>query len=266
MKKIKLVLTFDYELFLRKSGTIDECLIKPTRLILKNLKKNRISAVFFIDILHLYRLKKSCLNHQYDLVVQNIHEILKEGHMVELHIHPHWLDASFDKENQTWDLSNYSNYQLSSLSNKDASNCFRIGYNLLDKIIKEHNPNYEISFFRAGGLCIQPFKIFEPLLREFKIYNDCSVAPGMFSNSDSHNYDFSNHKRLTPYKFKDNPINEDVFGEFMEFPINTYQVDLSDKIKSKLFYKKSSRNVVFGDGVSMAPKKEKRSFYDKFKK
>ena len=40
----------------------------------------------------------------YNLIVSNIHEILSEGHMIELHIHPHWLDACFNQEKNTWDL------------------------------------------------------------------------------------------------------------------------------------------------------------------
>ena len=55
----QLLLTFDYELFLGgKSGTVNNCLIKPTDLILKLLKKNNLSSIFFVDTIYLYRLKE----------------------------------------------------------------------------------------------------------------------------------------------------------------------------------------------------------------
>ena len=57
-EEIKLFLTFDYELFLRKSGSIYNCILKPTSLIIDKLQRNNIKAVFFIDILQMYMLRK----------------------------------------------------------------------------------------------------------------------------------------------------------------------------------------------------------------
>ena len=50
---------------------------------------------------------------------QQIIDIVKRGHRVELHIHPHWCDAVY-KGDGTWDFSNFQHYSLNSFS-KDSS-------------------------------------------------------------------------------------------------------------------------------------------------
>ena len=57
-----ILLTFDYELFLgvrnTSSGAVEDCLIEPSNWILEVLSKHKITdAVFFVDTLHLVKLK-----------------------------------------------------------------------------------------------------------------------------------------------------------------------------------------------------------------
>ena len=259
-------LTFDYEVFLRRSGSIDKCILKPTSLIIDNLKKNNIQAVFFIDILHLYMLRKTNQIDDFDILKNNILELLKNGHQVELHVHPHWLDAIYDKEKKEWDLSQDAKYCFNSLDIIDQKKIFDIAYNELNDIVKSYDANYQISAFRAGGLCLQPFNIFEPLLKKNNIFFESSVAPGMKSSSNTHYYDYTNHKLREPYRFKHDPLNHDINGEFREFPITTYNVNLPDKIRQKLFSNLQNKSTIFGDGQAIPPTKQKSSFFSKLKK
>ena len=56
MKK-EVLLTFDYELFLgSNSGTVENCLIKPTNKIIPILEKYNLKSIFFIDLTYLCRL------------------------------------------------------------------------------------------------------------------------------------------------------------------------------------------------------------------
>lgn len=266
MKTKKIFLTFDYEVFLRRSGSINKCILKPTSLIIDKLQRNNIKAVFFIDILHLYMLHKTNQIENFDSLKNNIVELLKNGHQVELHIHPHWLNAVYEKENKEWNLSNDTNYCFNSFDMIDQSKIFDIAYNELNKIVKLYDPNYQITCFRAGGLCLQPFGIFEPLLRKYNIYIESSVAPGMKSSSNTHYYDYTNHKFYEPYRFKNDPLNNDINGEFIEFPITTYNVNLFDKIRQKLSSNSQNNSSIFGDGQAIPPVKQKSSFFSKFKK
>lgn len=262
----KIFLTFDYEVFLRRSGSINKCILKPTSLIIDKLQRNNIKAVFFIDILQLYMLRINNQIDDYDILKNNILELLKNGHQVELHVHPHWIDAIYDKENKVWDLSNDANYCFNSLDIIDQKKIFDIAYNELNDIVKSYDANYQITCFRAGGLCLQPFNIFEPLLKKHNIFFESSVAPGMKSSSNTHYYDYTNHKLYEPYRFKNDPLNNDINGEFIEFPITTYNVNLLDKIRQKLFSNSQNKNNIFGDGQAIPPTKQKSSFFSKFTK
>ena len=59
-------------------------------------------------------LRKNNQIYDFDLLKDNIFWIVKkDGHQIELHIHPHWLDAIYDNENKVWDLSNDSQLSVS---------------------------------------------------------------------------------------------------------------------------------------------------------
>ena len=52
------IITFDYEVFLgRETGTVENCVLKPTEEILKILRANNAKAVFFVDTTWLIFLK-----------------------------------------------------------------------------------------------------------------------------------------------------------------------------------------------------------------
>ena len=153
------------------------------------------------------------------------------------------------------DLSNDNNYSFSSLDIIDQKKIFDIAYNELNDIVKSYDANYQLTCFRAGGLCLQPFNIFEPLLKKHNIFFECSVAPGMKSSSNTHYYDYTNHKLYEPYRFNKDPLNNDIDGEFIEFPITTCDVNLLDKIRQKLFSNSQNNSSIFGDGQAIPPVK-----------
>lgn len=263
MKKI-IFLTFDYELFLFKSGSLENCILNPTNQLLNVLDDCNIKAIFFVDSLYLYYLKKLANNTSFKLIENNILKILASGHRVELHLHPHWIDAKYNLTNDCWDLSNQENYQLKSLSNKIANECFVNAYNTLNEITKKYNADYKLSAFRAGGLCIQPFEKFKPLLKKYNLIYESSVAPGMKSISNTHEYDFTKIKNQTPYCFNDNLNVTDDSGYFTEFPINTYSLNFLEKLFNKLFKKKDDFKT-FGDGVGVSPILIKNNIINKLK-
>ena len=122
-----------------------------------------VKAVFFIDVLFLIRLEEEKLHDQYAQVKNNIQELIKDGHDIELHLHPHWIDAKYDVKKGIWNLKDNKNYRVHRVSKNLRIKLFSDAYHLLDKIGKEVKWDFKITSFRAGGLCLQPFKDFEPL-------------------------------------------------------------------------------------------------------
>jgi hypothetical protein len=250
MGKKDIILTFDYEVFLGKSGTIDKCILQPVNSLLDVLDKAGIKGVFFVDILHLVKLEEVGNTTDFNKLKSNIQDLLKRGHFAELHIHPHWIDAVYNVEEKIWDLSENRFYKVSSLSKDQVRKVFSDGIELLSAIGKEVIGTYEIKSFRAGGLCIQPFSDFREVLLENNILIESSVAPGLKNEDPIQSFDFSNGCKYEPYKFSEDPLVEIESGPFTQYPLTLYKVSFLDKIVSKL-KKDSAGNNIFGDGESV---------------
>jgi hypothetical protein len=95
----QLILTVDYELFFGDdAGTVENCMIRPVKRMMEVLDVYGGKMTGFWDILHVYRLKQlenevDDLRFDRELIEKQIHALLVEGHDVQMHIHPHWLDA-----------------------------------------------------------------------------------------------------------------------------------------------------------------------------
>jgi hypothetical protein len=236
MAKIKLLLTFDHELFLgENTGTLESCILEPGKIILEILKKYQIQGVFFLDTYYYRRAEvEKKYNQKFKKLQKHLIRILQENHLIFPHIHPHWENAIFNGKDLTWDLSNQKHYRFQSLTFQKQNEIFLDSINVIKEIQILSNKYYPIDSFRAGGWCIQPFDPFKKLFIEHKIIYDLSVIPEYHYIGDIHSYNFSNISSSAKYKFSDDPNIPDVHGKFIEIPITTYQWELS-------FYKKLSK-------------------------
>lgn len=61
-------------------------------------------------------------NRDIQLIETQIKDIVRRGHRIELHLHPHWIDAQYNGDG-TWNFQNYTHYALSSLGKVLLSIC-----------------------------------------------------------------------------------------------------------------------------------------------
>ena len=253
-----ILLTFDYELFLNESGSLENCLIKPTERLRSTLNKHNVKATFFIDILYYLRLNQDSRFEEEALKVKNqIQDLLKDGHDIELHLHPQWLEAVY--QNEQWIFPDLKIYSLQQLHEDKITELFKIGIELLEDICKPVDTNYTVTAFRAGGLCITPFDKLKSSFKRFNILVDSSVAKGLQAQSKYQNYNFLDAPNSDIYRFDDNPLIKDDTGKFVEIPISVFSINLIDKIKSK-FYRLNNdfNNLSYsgGEGKSLSPSKK----------
>ena len=118
-KKKKIILSYDYELFFGdKSGTVIKSIIEPTNALLDAMDSVDAKGNFFVDWMMIKCIKEAnteLTDIDYGLLVGQLHDMLRRGHRIELHIHPHWVDAKY-KGDGTWDFSNFQHYSLNSFS------------------------------------------------------------------------------------------------------------------------------------------------------
>lgn len=213
------MLTLDYELFFGKnSGSINECIIDPTQRIIEILNKWDIKASFFVDAGYIERLDQERrlfpeLERDYKLITDQILALYKEGHDIQLHIHPHWRDSYYGEKG--WEI-NTSRYKLHDFSQQEVNSIVSDYKKVLEKIIAD-----KIFTYRAGGWCILPFEHISESLYSNGILIDSTVFRNGYYHSDAQSFDFRMAEDKTIWKFDENPNIEDKNGRFMEIPISS---------------------------------------------
>ncbi|MFW5804692.1 MAG: hypothetical protein ACOCWG_05635, partial [bacterium] len=262
MKKNRaILLTFDYELFLgNKSGFVENCLICPTNLLLKMFEKNSVSpALFFIDTV--YIMKMEALAKDYRIVKEDLDKIrkqliniVKQGHYIFHHIHPHWLDAKYMANDNQWDLSDTSKLTFDKISQAEQSEIMNYSDSFLKKIYSQAGSDKTPCGYRAGGLFVEPFSKIKPFFEKYNIKYDFSVIPGDKRNDNVSIHDYSNAPANRLYKF-DNILNqEESLGKFIEFPISTLNIRYLTKVLNGMYfrlYKNNKKLKSFGYGQSV---------------
>lgn len=257
-----ILFTFDYELFLgRKSGSVQKCLIEPTKRLLSIFDHYKIyNALFFIDTAYLMRLEQIAeqnINARKDLfdITNQLKKILEKGHYIYPHLHPHWLDADYDENTNEWSLNNLSKYRFGNLTSEQQNEIFSNSMRILSAITTEIKPEYPINAYRAGGWSIQPFSVFEPYFDKFNIKYDFSVMPGKFQFTNAQYYDFRKISAGNAYRFSNSIENYDPDGRFTELPITTMTLPgharLLDRVWLKILWKLNIRSG--GDGKGVVP-------------
>ena len=248
MKKEKhLLFTFDYELFLgERSGNVLDSVINPTQDILNLLEEYNIKAIFFVDTTWLIKLKElsetypACKN-KLQLISSQIINIVKQGHDVFPHLHPHWMDAIYDPQKDEFNLQNITHYRINQLNQEEIKNIFDSSIAILKEIIHYDFPDYKINGFRAGGWSIQPFEVFKESFQKHNIVYDFSVMPLVYQFTDAQHFDFSTCIKSNIYRFSDKVEEQDDKGNFIEITSDIIYIEpwrkFIDKIYLKLLYK-----------------------------
>lgn len=256
---MNIFLTFDYELFFGAStGTVKKCLIDPTNRLLTLAQKNEISLTFFVDVGYLLRLEDYKTNFpeletDYQQINEQLIELVKQGHDLQLHIHPHWEKSTY--ANGKWTMITKDAYRLADFDDDSVGSIFRRYKAKLDSY--RSTPCHT---FRAGGWCIQPFDKLKPYFEELGIRFDSSVFPGGFFASGNYQFDFRSAPNKAMYAFNDDVCKEVSDGKFIEYPIASWRY-------SPIFYWKlyilgrlfPHQHKMLGDGVFMDQPGRKRS-------
>jgi hypothetical protein len=258
-------LTFDYELFFgSETGTVKKCMIDPTEQLLAICEKHTIPMTFFMDVgmlLKMNELKEEFpeLANDYQAIINQINRMEALGCAVQLHIHPHWENATY--ANGKWSINVNGCYKLSDFSQADASLIIEKYYHFLQALVQQ-----KITSYRAGGWCIQPFSHVNETFKKLGLSIDSSVFPGGKFESPHYAFDFSSVKRYTqPYRFESDVCVANKAGYFTELPISSWNY-------SPLFYWRlyilgrlfPKQHKMLGDGIFLAQPGRKKSVLTSF--
>ena len=244
-----ILITLDYELFFgSKVGTLQNCILTPTSKLANILDKYGVKATFFVDSGYLVKLEElkeqfPILEKEYEAISSQIKELDRDGHSIQLHIHPHWEDSTFDGERWIIDTKRYRLHQF---SEEEIDNIVYRYKKVLTDMVGD-----KIFAHRAGGWCIQPFSKIKNALKKHNIFLDSTLFKNGKNDSQTHYFDFKDMPDKTEWRFEDDPLKESKNGFFKEVPISDYK--LSPLFFWKLVYIKKfggAEHQPFGDGLA----------------
>ena len=233
MKTRKIILSYDYELFFGdRSGTVLKSIIEPTNKLMDLMEKNGFRGSFFVDYLMFRELEKQTEEQAVaDLMMlkEQIRDMVRRGHRVELHLHPHWIDAKYNGDG-TWDFTDFTHYSLSSLDEDSIVDLFVSGTNYITSLAREVDSSYKVVAFRAGGWAVQPFEKLRRGFVESGIRIDSSTSFGMHCAKKGQLFDFRAMPLKMSYRFEDDVCEEVGNGRFIEIPITSYKQNMVIKL------------------------------------
>jgi hypothetical protein len=242
------LMTFDYEIFLNNSGTLDSCILRPVDKLIDYSIKNGAVGTYFIDVLYYMRLAENKeTTQEARLLKDQLQRLIQAGNRVELHLHPQWLDAK--RNGNAWEFPTLRYYRLHELPGQKITDLFVSGVELLESVAREVDSNYKVKAFRAGGWCIQPFEKLKEGFIKSGIVIDSTVMSGLRQSGDTHNYDFLSAPDLPVYRFTDDPTVGKDNGLFFEVPITSFRRSVANKIAGKVIkYLHKGDYEISGDG------------------
>ena len=220
---MNVVITLDYEIYFgASSGTAERTLLQPTEALMQLARRHAVPLVVFVDAMWLLRLREEAPRHaalmaEHYRVSQQLENLVRAGHELQLHIHPHWQDTAWTDAGWKMDLGRY---RIHAFSDAEIHDMVNRGTQALRAIAG----NDAVRAFRAGGWCIQPFDRLRRPLLDAGIRIDSTVFRGGSQHSDSHDYDFTAAPALSRWQFENDPLQAQPGGSFLEVPIASHRV------------------------------------------
>lgn len=251
-------LTFDYELFLGKNNyTEKEILFNPTAKLAEMLSKEAVSATFFADICSIIQYQKMGMKGYVADFERQLQELYAGGHDVQLHIHPHWLRASYIAGEWKYD---YKNYRIHSFGfgrgEKDnAYDILRAGTERLNTILSQVDSKYQCIAYRAGGFALQPHAELVAALFDNGIRVDSSIAPHLSSDSKTNFYHYESKYVQGNWWLS---ANREWWEDVPQDPKALYEIPIATENKNPFTF--GLRRVFKPDMIKLSPGEMKGSY------
>lgn len=180
MTTIYLALVDDWELSGNGSGDIRQLQFEPMRRLVNIYNRLGIRGSFNAEVMQQITFRRF-QNEQSELRVladewENVvRETFRQGHDIQLHIHPQWQNAQY--QDGRWILT--SDWSILNYSRETALEMLQGGKDYLENLLKDIDPNYRCVSFRSGAWCIAPSPHMLNVLVDIGIVFDMSIVAGV---------------------------------------------------------------------------------------
>lgn len=209
---LELILTWDYELFGDGSGDVFSHMVDPTRRLLELCNRSGIKITVFFEVMEYLKIKEQwekgeTMGYRENpgaAIEDQIRRILSDGHDVQLHLHPQWVNAEYRNGWQV-DMDSWHPAGLAEVSGNPADNTagsvLERGKTTLENLLRPVDRGYRCRGLRMGGFNIQPSAPILRAMRQCGLVLDSSVFPGGFSDTPLARHDFRTIRNTEPFWF-----------------------------------------------------------------
>ncbi len=188
---IYLALTHDWELRGDGSGDIEQIQFAPLRSLLEIYRKHNARTTFLPDVMQQVRFRQlesehSELKSWADKWDGHVREAFRQGHDIQLHLHPQWRDGRY--QNGRWHLN--GDWSILNYNHDAAYAMLAAGKEYLENLLRPIDPSYRCIAFRAGALAAAPSDHLFKSLVSLGIQLDVSIAGGLFVNDRNLQLDY----------------------------------------------------------------------------
>src|SRR5688572_2905557 len=246
---MRIFVTLDYEVFFGpRTGSVQRTLLEPTEALARVADRHRARFVFFVDAGYVLRLREmmgrsDALRREHDAVVAQVAKLARDGHEIQLHVHPHWEDSHWKETGWDIDTRRYALHAFGPEAIDDIVGRYT-------RVLREVAGAQSAFAYRAGGWVIQPFAKLRPALRKAGVTIDSTVYADGLSEGSVQPFDFRGAPAKSRWRFDDDPLHEVADGDFLEVPIASRAVGPSFYWKFACVKKMGgTRHRAFGDGA-----------------
>ena len=198
---IHLALVDDWELRGNGSGDIEQLQFRPMRKLVEIYNRHGVRGSFNAEVMQQLTFREFQNDHrelthpadEWDTLVR---ETFSQGHDIQLHIHPQWHNALYEKGK--WHLS--GDWSILNYEPQIADKMLRTGKEYLESLLRPIDPDYRCLSFRSGGWCIAPSAFMLSLLARLGLVFDMSIVGGLRVDTRNIKLDYTNcEETFLPY-------------------------------------------------------------------
>ncbi len=226
--KRQIILSVDHEIFGNGTGDVRRHMTEPAELMARACEKHGMPLTVFFEVEEYMAFGRerehlvAALGYDPEKEVRDqAADFVKRGHDLQLHVHPEWVGATYDRK--SWQLKPDKRTVDSLFETvEETSEYIKSRKAVVDGIWEEAGSDRRVTAFRAGAFCAQPGGKLLPALAANGIFVDSSLVKGMTRDDDHVHLDF----RAAPvmrrhWRVSSDVACEDKAGEVHEIPIHS---------------------------------------------
>lgn len=235
MKRIKILLTFDYELPLGYCTDYQKALFNPAEDLINCANSLNVPIVLFADVCSAIQFKEWDYENYYLPFTNQLKKSLQAGHDVQLHIHPHWMNSTYTGgkfiPSPNFSLSSFKE----SLSGYTIEKIIVEAFRELNEISKSGKAEYSCVAFRAGGYDVEPeSKRILNKLYELGIRIESSVIKNFYLDYSFSHIDYSNSPKSSNWLISKNGPLAIEGNDLLELPISSMPMTIADIMRRRI--------------------------------